>query len=82
MSKEAPNDDPREATDWKNTKQTDEPWKGPVEKERSAADRLPIWKSGMRQIRIEGEANMAVNKPVGDSARKAPSESACRSRSS
>jgi hypothetical protein len=24
---------PRQATDWKNSKQTDEPWKGPVEKE-------------------------------------------------
>jgi hypothetical protein len=33
MSKERPNDDPRRHTDWKNTKQTDEPWKGPVEKE-------------------------------------------------
>jgi hypothetical protein len=33
MSKETPNDDPRKATDWKNTRQTDEPWKGPVEKE-------------------------------------------------
>ncbi len=33
MSREKPNDDPRQRTDWKNTKQTDEPWKGPVEKE-------------------------------------------------
>jgi hypothetical protein len=33
MSKETPNDDPRQRTDWKNTKQTDEPWKGPPEKE-------------------------------------------------
>jgi hypothetical protein len=33
MSKEKPNDDPRRQTDWKNTKQTDQPWKGPVEKE-------------------------------------------------
>ena len=33
MSKETPKDDPRRETDWKNTKQTDEPWKGPVEKE-------------------------------------------------
>jgi hypothetical protein len=33
MSKEKPNDDPRQQTDWKNTKQTDQPWKGPVEKE-------------------------------------------------
>jgi hypothetical protein len=34
MSKEKPTDDPRERTDWKSPKQTDEPWKGPVEKER------------------------------------------------
>lgn len=33
MSKETPKDDPRQATDRKNTKQTDEPWNGPVEKE-------------------------------------------------
>ena len=33
MSKEKPGDDPRQRTDKKNTKQTDEPWKGPVEKE-------------------------------------------------
>jgi hypothetical protein len=33
MSKEKPNDDPRQKTDWKNTKQTDRPWKSRVEKE-------------------------------------------------
>ena len=33
MSEEKPNDDPRQRTDWKTTKQTEEPWKGPVEKE-------------------------------------------------
>jgi hypothetical protein len=33
MSREKPNDDPRQRTDWKTTKQTDEPWKGPIEKE-------------------------------------------------
>jgi hypothetical protein len=33
MSKDTPKDDPRQATDSKNTKQTDQPWKGPVEKE-------------------------------------------------
>jgi hypothetical protein len=32
MSKEKPNDNPRRQTDWKNTKQTDQPWKGPAEK--------------------------------------------------
>jgi hypothetical protein len=33
MSEEKPDDDPRERTDWDNTKQTDEPWKGPTEKD-------------------------------------------------
>jgi hypothetical protein len=33
VSKETPKNDPRQATDWKNTKQTDAPWNGPVEKE-------------------------------------------------
>src|SRR3954468_7820916 len=32
-SRETPVDDPRQKTDWPNTKQTDEPWNGPVEKE-------------------------------------------------
>jgi hypothetical protein len=33
MSKETPKDDPRQKTDWSTTKQTDEPWKGPPEKD-------------------------------------------------
>jgi hypothetical protein len=33
MSGEMLKNDPRQATHWKNSKQTDEPWKGPVEKE-------------------------------------------------
>jgi hypothetical protein len=33
MSKEKPGDDPRQRTDEKTTRQTDQPWKGPVEKE-------------------------------------------------
>ena len=33
MSKETLKDDPRQHTDWKNTKQSDEPWKGATEKE-------------------------------------------------
>jgi hypothetical protein len=33
MSKEKPGDDPRQRTDEKTTRQTDKPWKGPVEKE-------------------------------------------------
>jgi hypothetical protein len=46
MSKEKPADDPRERTDWKSPKQTDEPWKGPVEKEqkpRSGKPDLERW---------------------------------------
>ena len=33
MSKEKPSDDPRQQSDWKDTKQTDQPWKGLVEKQ-------------------------------------------------
>ena len=33
MSKEKPTDDPRQKTDKGSVKQTDEPWKQPVEKE-------------------------------------------------
>jgi hypothetical protein len=39
MSKETPKDDPRQQTDWKNTKQSDEPWKGATEKEQLDPDR-------------------------------------------
>jgi len=35
MSNEKPTDDPRERTDWKSPKQSDEPWKQPVEKEQN-----------------------------------------------
>jgi hypothetical protein len=38
MSQEKPNGDPRQRTDWKSSKQTDEPWKGPVEKEQKPAE--------------------------------------------
>jgi hypothetical protein len=41
MSKENPNDDPRQHTDAKNTKQTDEPWKGQVEKDQKPGDSKP-----------------------------------------
>jgi hypothetical protein len=44
MSKEKPNGDPRRETDWKNTKQTDRPWKGPVEKEQSNDDKIDLEK--------------------------------------
>jgi hypothetical protein len=36
--RETPADDPRQETDWPNTKQTDEPWKGPIEKEQRNDD--------------------------------------------
>ena len=39
MSHEKPNDDPRQRTDWGSTKQTDEPWKGPPEKEQKPSDK-------------------------------------------
>jgi hypothetical protein len=35
---ESPLDDPRQQTDWPNTKQTDKPWKGQVEKEQKDRD--------------------------------------------
>jgi hypothetical protein len=41
VSKERPTDDPRQSTDWKNTKQTDKPWKGPVEKEQKPGGGKP-----------------------------------------
>ena len=41
MSKEKPGDDPRRQTDWKNTKQSDEPWKGPPEKEQKPGKEKP-----------------------------------------
>jgi hypothetical protein len=43
MSK-APNEDPRQQTDWKNTKQTDQPWKRPVEREQRNEDRIDLEK--------------------------------------
>jgi hypothetical protein len=41
MSKGNPDDDPRQRTDAKTTKQTDEPWKGPVEKEQKPGNSKP-----------------------------------------
>jgi hypothetical protein len=41
MTKETPKDDPRQSTDWKTTKQTDEPWKGSPEKEQKPGDTKP-----------------------------------------
>jgi hypothetical protein len=37
--REDPNDDPREKSDWPNTKQTDQPWKGlPERDQRNESD--------------------------------------------
>jgi hypothetical protein len=36
--RETPLDDPRHKTDWPNTKQTDQPWKGQVEKDQQNKD--------------------------------------------
>ena len=52
MSKEKPNDDPRRQTDWKNTKQTEEP-RGRSTKSKSPAARRPIWKNGTKPTRIK-----------------------------
>jgi hypothetical protein len=41
MSKEKPNEDPRQRTDWKSTKQTDKPWKGSTEKEQQSDGAKP-----------------------------------------
>jgi hypothetical protein len=41
MSKETPKDDPRQRTDGKSFKQSDEPWKGPVEKEQKPGHDKP-----------------------------------------
>jgi hypothetical protein len=41
MNKEKPNDDLRQRRTRKHTKQTDEPWKGPVEKEQKSNGPTP-----------------------------------------
>jgi len=41
MSSEKPTDDLCQQTDWKNTKQTDKPWNGPVEKEQKSGGPPP-----------------------------------------
>ena len=38
MSKEKPNGDPRQRTDWGSSKQTDKPWNGSPEKEQKPSD--------------------------------------------
>jgi hypothetical protein len=39
VPRQTPPDDPRQKTDWPNTKQSDEPWKGNTEKEQLNPDR-------------------------------------------
>jgi hypothetical protein len=41
MSKETPADDPHQKTDEGSLKQTDQPWKGPPEKEQKPSDHTP-----------------------------------------
>ena len=41
MSKETPNDDPRERTDSRSHKQTEQPWRGNPEKEEKPSDEMP-----------------------------------------
>jgi hypothetical protein len=43
MSKEKPNDDPRQRTDWVSTKQTDEPWNGSPKRSKSLPTPRAIW---------------------------------------
>jgi hypothetical protein len=45
MTKEAPDDDPRQKDDWGSLKQTDKPWKGPPETEQQpgAEHDLETW---------------------------------------
>ena len=37
-TRETPLDDPRQQSDWPNTKQTDQPWKSQVEKDQQNKD--------------------------------------------
>jgi hypothetical protein len=41
MSKERPNDDPRQQNDWGSHRQTDKPWKGNPEKEQGSDEVKP-----------------------------------------
>jgi hypothetical protein len=36
MSKEKPDDDPRQRTDWETNRQTDQPWKRNIEKDQQS----------------------------------------------
>jgi hypothetical protein len=42
MSKEKPNDDPREENDWGSNKQTDKPWVGNPEKEQRPNEKIDL----------------------------------------
>jgi hypothetical protein len=46
MSKEKPNDDPRERTDWGSASQTDKPWKANPEKEQRSGRQSAIRTNG------------------------------------
>jgi hypothetical protein len=52
MSKETPNTDPRQRTDWGSSKQTDKPWKGNPEKEQRKGMPSQTLKSGRNPARI------------------------------
>ena len=41
MSKERPNDDPRDQNDWGSHRQTNKPWKGNPEKEQGSDEVKP-----------------------------------------
>ncbi len=41
MQREKPTDDPRQRNDKETFKQTEEPWKGPVEKEQQSGELTP-----------------------------------------
>jgi hypothetical protein len=53
MSKETPVDDPRQRTDWKSPKQTDQPWKGNPEKEQQRGGPKPDLDEWQSPIRIK-----------------------------
>jgi hypothetical protein len=61
MSREKPGDDPRQRTDEKSTKQSNEPWKAPVERSKSLAARRRTWRSGTIRTRIEEDPQRALN---------------------
>jgi hypothetical protein len=55
MSKEKPNDDPRQQTDWKVPSRPITPGRDRRKKNSNGPDPLPIWKNGTRPTHTEGE---------------------------